>query len=170
MTRTQSRLARLTAAVALLVAPPSAWAQTAPPTPPPAPPIATPPPAAGRATAPDQPVTLESTTWTLTHLGLDPVAPPSSSRAPSLRFHAPERRVSGATGCNRLSGSYTREGNKLRFLPLVTTRMLCPNAMDLEARFLGVLERVTRFRIVGTRLNLYDVKGVVVARFTPGPP
>jgi heat shock protein HslJ len=106
----------------------------------------------------------ENTIWNLTHLGTEAVKVTSGTRRASLQFHADAERVSGSAGCNRLSGQYKRKANALSFTPLVTTRMVCPDAMDVESRFLMALGQVARCRILGSRLELYDAKGTLLAR------
>jgi heat shock protein HslJ len=63
------------------------------------------------------------TEWRLTRL----------ASSPHLLFDPATRRVSGFTGCNRLSGGYTVEGDRLTFGPMATTRMACPEGMATEA-------------------------------------
>lgn len=49
-------------------------------------------------------------------------------------------RLSGRAGCNRFSGTYTRNGNRLMIGPLMSTRMACPEpAMGHERRAMQVL-------------------------------
>jgi heat shock protein HslJ len=43
--------------------------------------------------------------------------------------------------------------------------MACPAGMDTEKEFLGTLEQVSRWRIVGEHLELYDAAGTVLGRF-----
>jgi heat shock protein HslJ len=124
-----------------------------------------PPKSAEPARKPGTAMALDGTNWRLTHLGKEAITTPASTRAASLQFHATERRVSGSTGCNRLSGRYKHDGQRLSLPPLETTRMICPDAIDIESRFLAALQKVARYRIVGSQLNLYDAKGVLLARF-----
>ncbi len=49
-------------------------------------------------------------------------------------------RVSGQAGCNRFSGSYSQNGDRLAFGPLIATRMACPEPrMTHERRALQIL-------------------------------
>ena len=160
-----SFLGGLSLALALVAGGPFAVDAQAPTTP--APPKAatpkSPPPkgvAAPRVSGPALP--LEGTAWKVTHVETQAVAGPVTTRSPGLLFNAAERRVSGSTGCNRLSGRYKLDGARLTFPPFATTRMVCPDAIDLESRVLAALERVARYRIVGQRLEFLDAKGVVV--------
>lgn len=72
---------------------------------------------------------------------------------PTLSFHVIERKVSGSTGCNRLSGSFQADADgKFNFLPLATTRMLC--AGKGENLFLQALNQVDRYQLEGDKLSL----------------
>ena len=67
--------------------------------------------------------------------------------------------MTGISGCNTLSGTYSRSsGDGLVFGPLAMTRMAClsPEANAMEARFVKGLDRVARYRIAGTTLELHD--------------
>ena len=57
----------------------------------------------------------------------------------TLNFTA-EGGVSGHTGCNRYSGSWTEADGEITLSPLATTRMACaPALMDMERKFLNAL-------------------------------
>ncbi|KAF1048223.1 META domain-containing protein [Xylophilus sp.] len=109
---------------------------------------------------------LEDTTWRLVTLGGQPVAVPTNGqREAHLVLHAKDARLSGSGGCNRLLGSYERNGAALRFPPIAATRLACPQGMEQENAFLQALERVAGWRIQGRRLDLTDAAGVTVAQF-----
>jgi imidazolonepropionase-like amidohydrolase/heat shock protein HslJ len=101
--------------------------------------------------------------WTLAALGGEAIPGQTGGRPITLSF-SPDGRVSGSGGCNRVSGSYTRQGDALKFGPLATTRMACP-AMDLERRFLGALAATARWKIVSGALELSDASAKLLARF-----
>lgn len=62
----------------------------------------------------------------------------------TLAFAAPN--VSGMSGCNRFTGSYTQSGQTLRFGPVASTRMACaPQLMDIETGFSTALTSITGF-------------------------
>ena len=107
----------------------------------------------------------EGTVWRLTHLGKTPIAAPADGREATLQFLGASSQVTGSTGCNRLSGRYTRNGNQLSLGPLATTRMACLGQNDLEPRFLAALERVAAYRVTENTLELSDASGEVLARF-----
>ena len=98
---------------------------------------------------------LTNTYWRLTHLGGTQALPDMSSRQPHLRFDG--ARVTGATGCNTLGGSYEQTGDGLRFGPLATTRMACVEAArnQQEQQFTAALAATDRYEITGDSLTLY---------------
>ena len=60
----------------------------------------------------------------------------------TITFPEPGR-VAGDGGCNRYMGSYEGEGDRLKFGPLASTRMACPEAlMNQDDRFHQALARV----------------------------
>ncbi len=70
--------------------------------------------------------------------------------------------VSGSSGCNTFSGSYTVDGDTMSFGPLASTQMACAEeVMTQEAAVLGALDRVTSFAIQGDELTLLDDQGNV---------
>lgn len=64
--------------------------------------------------------------------------------------------VSGSSGCNGYSGSFTQTGNNLTIGPLAMTKKACPpQLMDVEAGFSTALTAVTRYDVVDGTLQLY---------------
>jgi heat shock protein HslJ len=112
--------------------------------------------------APAAPATaLEGTEWRLVDIGGQPSpAGADSTRHPGFTLLAEGRKVQGSAGCNRMSGTYQLEGQKLKFGPLATTRMTCP-AMQTEAAFLKALEATTRYEVSGSSLMLYGADTAV---------
>jgi heat shock protein HslJ len=84
---------------------------------------------------------------------------------PELNFEAFTQKVSGYSGCNRLSGGYKADETGLfSFSPLATTRMMC-EGKNKESAFLNALSAVSRYKLESDRLLL--LKGEeVVAEFT----
>jgi putative lipoprotein len=118
----------------------------------------------------ETPTPLEGTHWTLAELGGTPL-PAGLPQEAYLEFQAEPRRVSGSGGCNRINGEYERDGGRLGFKPLASTRRACiGGGMDTEDAFLAALERVRALRIAGTRLELVDEAGRAVAAFEARTP
>lgn len=109
---------------------------------------------------------IENTYWKLIALGSQPVAVPANGqREAHLVLHTKEARLAGSGGCNRLMGNFERNGDALRFPPVASTRLNCPEGMEQEAVFLHTLERVAAWHVKGRQLDLLDAAGVGVARF-----
>ncbi|CAN5427796.1 hypothetical protein BH20BAC1_BH20BAC1_01500 [soil metagenome] len=71
-------------------------------------------------------------------------------------------KVSGFTGCNRLTGSVEFKGvNFLKFSPLATTKMACPG--NTESTLLNVLTSVNNYSITNNQLLLNNGK-ILVAK------
>jgi putative lipoprotein len=105
---------------------------------------------------------LESARWTLVELEGEDVASAGDERAPHLEFDAAASRVSGSGGCNRLTGSFERNGDDLRFGPMAATRMACvEEVMRREGVFLDALGTVTRHQFEGRTLALLAGERVV---------
>jgi copper homeostasis protein (lipoprotein) len=110
---------------------------------------------------------LEGTQWTLTRVGALSVAAGAAQRTPNLTLQAAEKRAVGSSGCNRFTGSYSLQGERLKFGSVASTKMACPQGMDIERAFLDALARTATWRIAGGRLDLLDAAGQSLAQFEP---
>ncbi|HET9208503.1 MAG TPA: META domain-containing protein [Burkholderiaceae bacterium] len=118
------------------------------------------------ATPPAGHATLENTYWKLASLRGQPVAPPAErQREAHLILQPAQRRVVGSGGCNRLSGAYTLDGERLTFSRAIGTMMACRDGMDQERALLDTLTQVARWRIDGQRLALLDERGATLLLF-----
>jgi len=108
---------------------------------------------------------LRNTYWRLVRLEGESVQAQDQQREPHLVFAAEGERVSGSGGCNRLLGTFELEGERIKLSPMAATRMACPAGMDQEQRFVRSLERVVRYRIRGSQLELFAEGPEPVARF-----
>jgi len=78
----------------------------------------------------------------------------------SLKF-MPDGRLAGSATCNRLLGSYEKDGSQLSLERAGTTMMACPEAqMKQERRLLDLLSEVTRYSI--------DDSGVLILETADG--
>lgn len=107
---------------------------------------------------------LENTYWKLVRLGTDSVAV-EAEREPYLVLHSREKRVAGYGGCNRILGAYELSGDQLTFSQMAGTMMACAEGMEHEQAFHEALEKVSRWRIEGETLELFDASGVSLAFF-----
>jgi heat shock protein HslJ len=108
---------------------------------------------------------LENTYWKLIGLGDVPVAAANQQRNPHLMLNSETHRVSGFGGCNRLTGSFTLNGDHLTFSRVAGTMMACLEGMQTEKTFLQIFSQVNSWKIIGERLELYDTGGKLVASF-----
>lgn len=104
--------------------------------------------------------------WTLTELAGEKVkASDYADKFPSIEFA--EGKVSGFSGCNRFSGSYTiAEKGSIQFGMMMSTKMACP-AMNKETAFLKSLERCVSYTYTAGALSLLSKEGKVLAVFVP---
>lgn len=106
--------------------------------------------------------------WRLVELEGQPSIAGGGSREAHLVFSRSEDvdRVGGATGCNSMGGTYEVDGDRIRFVELISTKMACveEERMRQETRFVGALERADRYSITGDTLTLSE-GGTVVAKF-----
>jgi len=112
---------------------------------------------------------LEDTYWRLTRLGDEPVILAEGQQAPYIRLEPAPRRAAGSGGCNRMTGGYELEEDKLTFGAMSSTMMACLNGMEIEEAFHGALGKARTWKIAGQHLELYDEKHVMVARFEAQP-
>ena len=111
---------------------------------------------------------LSGTHWTLrTVNGIDTI---SARREAFIIFDAEKSAAYGSSGCNRMTGSYTLNGNSLKFGPMAGTRMACDEAsMKLEQAVHQALAQVDSYQISGNQLQLLQGQKVL-ARFDVGAP
>lgn len=113
--------------------------------------------ACGEATTPAQ--RFETMAWQIPGAN-DP-------RPITLQFDHAEQRVSGFSGCNRFSGTYTVEQNQIHFGPLMSTKMACVDAQRnrTEQTFLDALSRTDSYLHAEDSLTLYDAHALQLLRF-----
>jgi len=108
---------------------------------------------------------LTGTEWDIFELGgrmlaVDPL--------PRISFFE-EDAFSAAAGCNRFSGSYTRDGTAIDFPDQVAgTMMACPPPLDtLEADMIEAITSATAVVPSGAGLSFTNAAGVTVLRMRP---
>lgn len=113
-------------------------------------------PSAGSSPAsiPVTAASLSGTQWVgVAPAGTDP------RHLPRLEF-VKEGRLSGFTGCNLMSGSWTADGSGVRLGPVATTKRFCVGPeMDIEKKLLAALGDGARLVREGARLVLIGPSG-----------
>ena len=93
--------------------------------------------------------------------------PWTHERGPSATFS--DGTVSGSTGCNRFTATYTLDGEALEIGTVAATNAACPDDTT-EREFLAALERVEGWRLEDGELALDDDGGDELLRFrAPSP-
>lgn len=73
-----------------------------------------------------------------------------NSKAMMMLSGEQENKVTGSTGCNRMTGTYELSGtNTIKFSPLAITRMACldENANSIEQKFINALSQTNNWSI-----------------------
>lgn len=73
--------------------------------------------------------------------------------------------VKGFGSCNQLQGSFKAKGNYLNFGPIASTRKACIKNMNVESKFLAVLDQTAYYSIHEHDLTLLDNTKKPIARF-----
>ena len=95
---------------------------------------------------------LLGTAWRLEDLGGERVI----ADAPATLQFPGAGRASGRGSCNRFSASVEISGNSIRFGPIVSTKMACAGAVNVqEGRYFKALGDATRFELTGSALLIY---------------
>jgi heat shock protein HslJ len=114
-------------------------------------------------------ITLENTYWKLTQLGDTPVAVAKDPREPHLVLQARAKRVEGADGCAKLSGSYLTAGGSVSFVQISSGKAEgCVAGVSDGQALPRALAGVSRWRIVGRELELMNERDATLARFEAG--
>ena len=117
--------------------------------------------ATGAAAVP--PKTLTGKVWVLTALL---AKPPVKGTEVTSEFTT-SGKVSGSSGCNHYSGTYSAAGSTIRISStMASTRMACARAVSLqEAAFLKALVSARSYSVSSESLTLKSARGRVVARY-----
>lgn len=116
------------------------------------------------ATLTAQAESLAGTSWNVTNInnGRQAVVSIVPGSTVTMVFDT-EGRVSGTTGCNQFTASYSVDGNNLQFSSAATTRRACadPGVDEQEKAFLHAFESVRTMHIEGDLLVLRQEDGAM---------
>jgi heat shock protein HslJ len=115
------------------------------------------------------PATITDRDWELVSVGELDNPRGMQDRPVTIRFDSAAARAAGFAGCNQFSAGYTLRDDSLSFDAPISTKMMCPDAMQVETSFLGALESVTRYEATDSTLTLHASSGVI-ARFRAASP
>ncbi|GAB4012426.1 hypothetical protein GCM10028808_28480 [Spirosoma migulaei] len=94
--------------------------------------------------------------WVLASFQGNPIAAGGPrNELPRLEISLSEGRVTGTTGCNRLSGTIKADTQKILFGPLVTTKMACMGEVgQFESKFLQEFTEPLAYQVNEGKLTL----------------
>ncbi len=77
------------------------------------------------------------------------------------------KRFSGNTGCNRMNGEFWRNGQRIGFSKIATTKMMCklPAGSLPELAFTRHLQNAYRYQKTGNSLRFLDRRGRMILEF-----
>ena len=106
-------------------------------------------------------------TWTLSKLeGQVLKNPVQNGQSIHFTLHSEDNRVSGYSGCNTFTGTYTIEtGNRISFSQLASTRMACPDSQINEQEILNIFNLADNYSISGNNFMLNTAKRAPLAEF-----
>ena len=73
-----------------------------------------------------------------------------------IRFDQAKSSAGGNGSCNNFGSNAAVNGNDVKFSNIFSTKMYCEGVQQVENKFLGGLENVTRYKIEGKTLKLYN--------------
>lgn len=110
---------------------------------------------------------IEDAKWQLVELNNEPVSPLAGEKRPHILLDSTQKKATGFAGCNNFFGSYEIDEDALKFGPVGSTRMACPDLqLNLETAFFNALDQTNRWEIKNDVLFFLDDSDVVLARFT----
>jgi len=79
-----------------------------------------------------------------------------------IRFDKEKGSAGGNGSCNSFGSTATINGNEVSFKNIFPTKMYCEQVQQIENKFLGSLEKVTRYEIKDKSLFLYSDKHLLL--------
>jgi copper homeostasis protein (lipoprotein) len=107
---------------------------------------------------------LENTSWFLMNLADEAFLAPMSAPEPYLWLDSSSARFEMVDGCNRLSGGYELEGDRIRFgAPEGNTE----DCLEQASAYRDAIKETVSWSIQGALLRLYNADGEMLAWFEP---
>lgn len=113
--------------------------------------------------APATTPTITDIDWNLTSLGERTHPLGAGGKQVSLRLDGASQHAAGFGGCNRYSASYSLRGDSLSFGAGISTKMACPDGMELEDAWLKTMPKVVTFAATESTLILNAAEGPVAS-------
>lgn len=104
---------------------------------------------------------LFETKWSLKKIYAEDKEEAVSTKA-FIRFSKEKASAGGNGSCNSFGSSTTINGSEVSFKNIFSTKMYCEQVQQVENKFLGSLEKVTRYEIKDKSLFLYSDKKLLL--------
>lgn len=101
-------------------------------------------------------ISLTNHPWKLTEVEGININVETGSESAYFILKENDNSINGFGGCNYFMGSYKIEENRIEIGPLAGTRKFCADKMEIENKFLNILEVVDRVEILKETLILYQ--------------
>ena len=119
----------------------------------------------------ETPISLTAGTWVMT--GYNNGKQAVVSALPDVEVTAifgADGQLSGSAGCNTYNAPYTVDGNKIKIGMAISTMMACEQpVMDQETQYLAAIQTAATYKIEGSKLELRDATGALLASYTLQP-
>ncbi len=100
---------------------------------------------------------LFDTKWSLKKIYTEDKEETVSTKA-FIRFDKEKGSAGGNGSCNSFGSSAITNGNEVSFRNIFSTKMYCEQVQQIENKFLGSLEKITRYETKDKSLFLYQDK------------
>lgn len=105
--------------------------------------------------------TLDMNAWEVVQIGAKSLEDMDSDQLPTMAFDMAKGQISGSTGCNSYSGSFSADEFGTEIGPVAATKKACPD-MKIETMFLEALGNVARIDMGDDMIRLFNASGVEV--------
>lgn len=75
---------------------------------------------------------------------------------PTIRFNDSTLKINGNGGCNHFFGNYSKDGSKISFGSIASTKMACPGMDEVEGKYFQSLSQVTGYKFENGELQLLN--------------
>ena len=103
----------------------------------------------------EQPIPLYTTKWSLKKIYIHGKEETVNTKA-FIRFDKEKGSAGGNGSCNSFGSTATINGNEVSFKNVFSTKMYCEQVQPIENKFLGSLEKITRYEIRDKVLLFYN--------------
>ena len=93
--------------------------------------------------------------WLLEKVGNTAILPEDYNRIPVFQFNVEAGRFSGNDGCNTISGKIEVQGNRIKFDPIIETKMACMKKSIEKIIAANVSDKLVNYYFRNAKLYLY---------------